>query len=46
MAKRLKWGTFSIDDLLVDSEDDIFLDFPFLDLVKMGNEQHKRIRGW
>jgi hypothetical protein len=35
MAKRLKWGTFSTTDLLVDSEDDIFLDFPFLDLVKM-----------
>lgn len=35
MAKRLKWGTFSITDLLVDNEDDIFLDFPFLDLVKM-----------
>lgn len=35
MAKRLKWGTFSTDELSLDKEDDIFFDFPFLEFVKM-----------
>jgi hypothetical protein len=32
MAKQLKWGSFGIEDLRVDEEDDIFKGFPFLKL--------------
>lgn len=35
MAKRLKWGTFSTDELSLDRDDDIFIDFPFLEYVGM-----------
>lgn len=34
MAKKLKWGTFSINDILLTSEDDVFIDFPFLEYVR------------
>ena len=30
MAKKLPWGTFTHEDLRVDSEDDIYASFPFL----------------
>jgi hypothetical protein len=33
MAKQLQWGTFGIQDLRVDAEDDIFAKFPFLQLL-------------
>lgn len=33
MAKQLEWGTFSIQDLRVDADDDIFSKFPFLKLL-------------
>lgn len=33
MAKQLEWGTFGIQDLRVDADDDIFAKFPFLQLV-------------
>jgi len=40
MAKKLSWGSnFSIDDLRVDYEDDIYINFPFLKLV--GLEMNK-----
>ena len=33
MAKKLTWGSnFSIEDLVVNSEDDIYINFPFLEL--------------
>ncbi len=32
MAKQLKWGDFTIEDLRVDEEDDIYKGFPFLKL--------------
>lgn len=32
MAKQLKWGSFGIEDLRVDEEDDIYKGFPFLKL--------------
>jgi len=35
MAKKLPWGTFSIDDLRVDHEDDIFKDFEYLELEEL-----------
>ena len=35
MAKKLKWGSFSIKDLRIDHEDDIYSSFPFLNLVGM-----------
>ena len=35
MAKKLKWGTFSTDELSLDRDDDIFIDFPFLEFVGM-----------
>ena len=35
MAKKLIWGKFSIDDLSLDKEDDIYAPFPFLNLVGM-----------
>ena len=35
MAKKLKWGHFSINDLRIDHEDDIYSSFPFLNLVGM-----------
>ena len=35
MAKKLIWGKFSIDDLSLDKEDDIYASFPFLNLVGM-----------
>ena len=40
MAKKLSWGSnFSIEDLRVDYEDDIYVNFPFLNLV--GLEMNK-----
>jgi hypothetical protein len=33
MAKQLQWGTFGIQDLRVDADDDIFTKFPFLQLL-------------
>lgn len=33
MAKQLTWGTFGIQDLRVDADDDIFANFPFLELI-------------
>ena len=35
MAKKLTWGTFSIEHLRVDEDDDIYANFPFLNLVGM-----------
>ena len=35
MAKKLPWGTFTHEDLRVDSEDDIYASFPFLTFVGM-----------
>ena len=35
MAKKLPWGTFTHEDLRVDSEDDIYAPFPFLTYVGM-----------
>jgi len=35
MAKKLTWGRFSTDDLVVDQQDDIYELFPFLNLVGM-----------
>ena len=32
MAKQLEWGSFAIEDLRVDEEDDIYRGFPFLKL--------------
>lgn len=36
MAKKLKWGSFTHEDLVVDHEDDIYADFLFLRLKKDG----------
>ena len=33
MAKKLRWGSFSTDDLVINQEDDIFAPFPFLSLI-------------
>lgn len=33
MAKKLPWGSFSTDDLVINKEDDIFAPFPFLSLL-------------
>ena len=35
MAKKLPWGSFSHEDLRVDSEDDIYQNFPFLNFMGM-----------
>ena len=35
MAKKLTWGSFSTDDLVIDEQDDIYLLFPFLAFVGM-----------
>ena len=35
MAKKLPWGSFSHEDLRVDSEDDIYQNFPFLNFIGM-----------
>ena len=35
MAKKLLWGKFTTDDLVIDSDDDIYCSFPFLKLVGM-----------
>jgi hypothetical protein len=35
MAKKLVWGKFSIEELVVNKDDDIFKEFPFLKLEKM-----------
>ena len=36
MAKKLPWGSnFSIEDLVIDHEDDIYASFPFLELEEM-----------
>ena len=35
MAKKLRWGHFSTDDLVVNEQDDIYESFPFLNLVGM-----------
>lgn len=34
MAKKLPWGSFSHEDLRVDDEDDIYQNFPFLNLTR------------
>ncbi|BCU93650.1 MAG: hypothetical protein CM15mV2_2800 [uncultured marine virus] len=41
MAKKLPWGKFTHEDLRVDHEDDIYLDFPFLEFV--GNSMINKI---
>jgi hypothetical protein len=41
MAKKLPWGKFTHEDLRVDHEDDIYLDFPFLKFV--GNSMINKI---
>jgi len=33
MAKKLPWGSFSTNDLVINKEDDIYSPFPFLNLV-------------
>ena len=33
MAKKLPWGSFSHEDLVINHEDDIYTRFPFLSLV-------------
>tara|TARA_R100000152_G_C6753895_1_gene177647 strand:+ start:163 stop:1341 length:1179 start_codon:yes stop_codon:yes gene_type:complete len=44
MAKKLPWGSFSTDDLVINKEDDIFAPFQFLSLVGLSmvklNELH------
>ena len=35
MAKKLTWGTFSIEDLVINKEDDIYTAFPFLTLEEL-----------
>tara|TARA_B100001996_G_scaffold377606_1_gene360481 strand:- start:4 stop:1128 length:1125 start_codon:yes stop_codon:yes gene_type:complete len=35
VAKKLLWGKFTTDDLVIDSDDDIYCSFPFLKLVGM-----------
>lgn len=39
MAKQLEWGTFGVQDLRVDREDDIYVNFPLLELeeIEMGD---------
>ena len=44
MAKKLPWGTFSTDDLVIDREDDIYASFPFLGLVKLLMVKIKELR--
>ena len=37
MSKKLKWGSnFTVDDINLDWEDDIYQSFPFLKLRKNG----------
>ena len=35
MAKKLPWGNFSTDELRVDHEDDIYINFPYLELEEL-----------
>lgn len=45
MAKKLAWGSnFSIEDLSVDKEDDIYLTFPFLKLESLEMSDIKEFR--
>ena len=44
MAKKLKWGSFTHEDLKVDHEDDIYLDFPFLTLNSMGMDKARNFK--
>lgn len=44
MAKKLPWGTFSTDDLVIDCEDDIYASFPFLGLVNLLMVKIKELR--
>ncbi len=45
MAKKLRWGSnFSIEDLVVNKDDDIYLEFPFLQLVKLEMSKKKEFR--
>ena len=43
MAKKLPWGTFTHEDLRVDSEDDIYASFPYLTFVGMMMIEIKRL---
>ena len=44
MAKKLPWGTFSTDDLVIDCEDYIYASFPFLGLVNLLMVKIKELR--
>ena len=44
MAKKLPWGTFSTNDLVIDREDDIYASFPFLGLVNLLMVKIKELR--
>ena len=45
MAKKLRWGSnFSIDDLVVNKDDDIYLEFPFLELEELEMCKKKEFR--
>ena len=46
MAKKLKWGSFTQEDLVVNHEDDIYLDFLLLRMKKdgMGMEKARNFR--